>query len=284
MVMKYFEWDRLRLQKRFNPGIRPAKQTVTFELFRMKNRKEKIIWNAILHKNAAFFYGKSTAQLHITLKEIAKQSSKKFSGSAHIDFYEFDNKTEQIGEQLEKDYKSFSYHHYKDSQEQFLDDLINFRSMIDEEMIAHKHTEAYYRKLHIILVRSDDENIVNNNKMKDLMNNSYWQRMFVIPLVPYAEKVDLDVHNFLQWSAYLGSDNDNYAHDVLHTEMQDSDFDPRQNVVGCVYAHNISLLMLAHSHVYTLSKAAIQEDERFDEEDRIYQEFLESLNDGTAQE
>lgn len=282
--MKYFEWDRLRLDKSYEAGHLISKASVYFELF--KTYRKRVTWSSMLHHNMSLFYGNLNKQKTIFIQNIAKQSIR-FSESVKIDLYNFTNDLEIIGEELEQKYEAFHYHHYLNSFEQFIDDLIEFRQEIRTNMIENSRIEATNRKLQFILIDLTTEELstLHSNsdvydKFQDLLSDSEWERVYIVPLVKNASDLPLSLHHCLEWCSYLGSVNDDFLHE-MHPDLIDGYYSKQQKVIGSAYTKDSEKITILHPLKYTPSQFHYEVEERFREEDELYKEFLNSLNDGS---
>lgn len=280
--MRYFEWDRLRLNKGYETGNLVFKHSIKFELFR--SYRKKVTWNAIGHNNMALFYGNLTSQRDVFIENIAKQSLK-FSESVAIDLYNFSGEMSNLGESFEKQYTPFNYHHYLDTFEKFIDDVVDFRNEIRDGMKKKQQIEATDRKAQFILVNLDDKvlSCLKNEelyqKIEDLIIDSSWERVFFVPITSSATVFQNDLHSNFDWSVYLGSQNDDYLHNI-HSTMEDSYYSRQQKVIGSVFDKNFNKILIIHPLKFTPSAFHFEVEDRFKEEDELYNKFLSTLDDG----
>lgn len=281
--MKFYEWDRLRLDRSYTPGNIVAKGTVGFEVFR--TYAKKVFWNAMMHKNMGLFYGDLASQRDSFFEAFAKQSHK-VQNAVAIDLYDFTGDLEEIGENLEESYSLFNYHHYLKNFVQFLEDVVLFREEIRQSARKEGLLEANNRRIQIIFVNFDDKvlSLLNNASVykivEDLLLNSVKERIVFAPVVSDAKSLSPQLHKLLDWGVYLGSSNDDFIHD-LYPDRDDWYYSKRQKIIGSLFDKYSEKFMVLHPLKFTASELYRDLEKRYDEEDELYKKFLESLDDGT---
>lgn len=281
--VKYYPWDRLRLDKKVYDGNSVFKAEVGFDLF--KTYRNKVMWNFMKHGNMGLFYGNLVSQRDVFLRNLSRQSSE-FVYSSRIDIYDFNSELVNIGEELEEEFVQVNYHHYEDSVLTFLEDVQSFRDEITETMAKNGSVEASGRKVQIIVVHFDENSVLNLKKISeqkilaDLLSHSFDERVVVVPVVSKASDFPEELHKLLRWGAYLGTDNDDFVHD-LYSELEDGSYSKHQKIIGTLFDCRFPYLVILHPLKFTPSEFYHELENRFAEEDALYRKFLEQLDDGT---
>jgi len=280
--MKYFDWDRLRLDKGFEAGNLIFKNSVRCEFFR--TYRKKVAWDAVSHNNMAFFYGNLTSQRDIFLENFAKQLEK-FQESVAIDLYDLSGELLNLGEILENNYKVFNYHNYLNTFETFVDDVLDFRESIRKKNIDKGQIEASDRKLQFILIYLNEQLVHDledqelSKKVENLIVDSNWERICFVPITASCRTFNDELHTQLDWAAYLGSENDDYLHN-LYSDLEDSYYSRQQKVIGSLFDKTLPKICILHPLKFTPSDFHFEVENRFKEEDELYEKFLQTLDPG----
>lgn len=285
--MDYREWDPLQLSSEIDNGARVVKQSVSFDLFR--TYRHKISWNPIAYQNFGIFYGGLEQQKQSVIESIAKRSMK-FAPSINISLFTFENnKNIEIWDNLEKEYNSFFHHPFNDTFEFFLKELQNLRNDVEEKTTVKKMIEPSNKVLQLVLLDLYDEQlrllkIPENLKLfQNLLTNSYYQRIYIGFFIKEAESVPLDIHSSLDFSAYLGTLNDEYCRSV-YKGFQENEYSRKQVLIGTGFIRSSQTLVNLHPVKFTPNESFIKAQQHFDKEDEAYMNFLNSLDDGTIED
>lgn len=285
--MRYREWDPLQLSYTIDSGIRVVKQSVSFNLFR--TYRHKITWTPMIYSNFGLFYGKIESQKEAVVELFAEQS-KKFHQSVHIGLFTFGKSSgsqeKEVWNGLEDKYKAFFHHPFEQSLEELLALLIRLRNEIEEKSIHSRMIEPSNKVLQFIFLDLGEKEIeeLKNPKvqemLEDLLHNSYFQRMYVGVLAKNADSLNHSTHDLFQFAAYLGKENDEYCRDI-HKDADESEFSRQQILIGTAWTRDSNRMINLHPLKFTPNEKFIQAQQRFEEEDKAYIKFLNSLDDGT---
>jgi len=278
--MEYY--PRLLIDPRLRNGLRVSKVDVNFKLYR--TFRKFLYWSPITHSNAALFYGESELEKITFIKNIADQTSK-FSNSAEIAFFDFNESSEDICSILSKTYKNFySYKNYQEGLTQCLKDLIAFREHIRNANKGSGFLEPPGRKVTLIfldlsLITDELNKPENIDMINDLLSNSSRERMYLFLIMPFAKDLDESVLKNLTWATFLELENSQLLKN-LYPEKDDSYFSVRQKVIGMTFNVNDSRLQIIHPLKFTKSDWLISKEAALKAEDEIYKYMLESLDEG----
>lgn len=281
--MRYREWDPLQLSSSIDSGARVVKQSVFFNLFR--TYRYKVTWNPISYENFGIFYGTRPDQKMSIVESIAK-NSEKFHQSVNISLFSFNDNNAKRWIELEQKHPSFFYHPFPRSLSFFLTELLNFKKAIEEKSKLNKVIEPTNKVLHLVLLDLSEDEVDELKQhsgafllFKQLLVDLYYQRIYIGFFAKNAQDFDKDFHKLLDFSAYLGTDNDSYCRDI-HSGIEENEYSRRQILIGTGWDKVSQKLINLHPLDFTPNEAFIQAEEKFKEEDEAYMRFLQSLDDG----
>lgn len=285
--MRYFEWDPLQLSAEIDSGIRVAKQSISFDLFRTYQRK--LSWTPLVYKNFGLFYGNLDSQKIAVVESMALQS-KNFHQSVHIGLYTFsDTSVEELDvwDGLEEQYKSFFHHRFENNLQKFLSHMKDLRDNVEKQSSKFGMIEPSNKIIHCILLDLGEKELRElklphiRQMMMELLNDSSFQRFYIGLFSRSATDVPLNIHHSIDYAAYLGSENDKYCRDI-HKDTDESEYSRQQILIGTAWLSNNETMFNIHPLKFTPNEAYIEVQKRLDDEDEAYMRFLNSLDDGTV--
>lgn len=279
--MRYLPWNRLQLDPAIDGGWRALKQEVFLKPYR--TFKKKLLWSPLTHKNGALFYGDDSEQRLTFLRALASQS-KDFGNSGTIALFDLRCRLKDLGEELETKSKNFEYHPYKDTVEQFLEDLYKFREDIRE---AAKTTPISNRKVLMILIDLDSESAQKlgfsfrgRELLQDLLSNSENERIYIFTLAKDLSELPGESLRATEWAVFLGDTNRKEALKE-YKNLQEGYYSFGQVQIGTCYSKHEKRLVSVQPLEFTKSQWLKDHEEQLRSEDEDYENFLNTLNDGT---
>jgi hypothetical protein len=279
--VKYLPWNRLQLDPAIDGGWRALKQEVFIRPYR--TFKKKLLWSPLTHKNGALLYGNDVEQRSVFLRTLAKQS-KDFGNSGTVALFDLKGDLNEIGTELEAMSKNFEHHPYKDSLETLLEDLLEFRNNIRE---ASKSAPVSNRKVLIILIDLDAESAQKlgfsfrgREILQDLLANSEDERIYVFTIAKELEEIPGESLRSTEWAIFLGDENRKQALKA-YKNLSEGYYSFGQVQIGTCYSKHEKRLVSVQPLDFTVSKWFKDNKEKLETEDRDYEEFLNSLDDGT---
>lgn len=279
--MRYLPWNRLQLDPAVDGGWRAQQQEVFIKPYR--TYKKKLLWSPFTHKNGALFYGEDLEQRDIFLRTLATQS-KDFSNSGTIALFDLKGDIEKIGTELESVSKNFEYHPYKDSLEQLLEDLFQFREEIRE---AAKTTSGVNRKVLMVLIDLDRASahqlgitLRSRELLQDLLSDSINERIYIFTLAKNVEDLPGESFRSTEWAIFLGDSNRKEALSA-YKNLEEGYYSFGQIQIGTCYSKHETRLVSVQPLEFTRSQWLKDHEEQLKAEDDDYDDFLSALDDGT---
>lgn len=278
----YYPWNPLQLSTSVDSGARVRKNSVNFETFR--TYRMKIIWSALLNKNAAYFLSEGCSMLeHIEL--LCTQASKTPLGSVTISFYDFTGEHEEDLLPLDEDYSFFTYHPYKDSLEHFLTNLIDHRSEVRIQTRELELLEAPNKMNQIIMfvvgesLLAELKSPLRLQMFKSLLENSADERIYLFPFFTRVREVPESLFKSFSHCYFLGEDFGEYAREELYPEWRVSRNSFAQELVGYGVVSEEEKLYALHNWKYTESEWEKNRKQAISDEEELYREYLKSLEE-----
>jgi hypothetical protein len=279
--LRYLPWNRLQLDPAIDGGWRALKQEVFVRPYR--TFKKKLLWSPLTHKNGALLYGEDSEQRLTFLRTLASQS-KDFGNSGTIALFDLKGKLKDVGEELEAKSKNFEYHPYKDTLEQLLEDLYKFREDIRE---AAKTIPISNRKVLMILIDLDTESAQKlgfsfrgRELLQDLLSDSENERIYIFTLAKNVEDLPGESLRSTEWAIFLGDENRKEALKE-YKNLQEGYYSFGQVQIGTCYSKHEKRLVSVQPLEFTRSQWLKDHEEKLRVEDEDYDNFLNTLNDGT---
>lgn len=285
--MRYHKWEPLQLSSEINSGRRVVKQSVSFDLFRTYSRK--VSWTPLAYNNFGIFYGNLKKQKVEIIEAMVKKSNK-FHKNVNIPLYTFSkDENTSIWEDLEQKYSSFFHHQFEEDFGLFLQEINNFNQIIRDKAQAERVIEPVDKVLHMVLLDIDEEelrllNLPGNKELfMNMLTDFYYQRIYVGLFIKNAESLSEEFHKALDFSGYLGNENDDYVRSLYDTAGE-NEYSRQQILIGTGYSKNSHQLLNLHPLVFTPNKEYLEAQQKFIDEDKAYMKFLNSLDDGSIGE
>ena len=265
---------------------RASKQSVGFSLFRIF--RGRIKWSPMTTDNLALFYGNNIPQRDAFISSIVKQVNK-VSDSANIYLIDLTGDLLSLSESLTKTNRdSFTYKHFTGDLEGILKRLTVFRDEVRNTTKKERVIELTNRKLSFVFVNmsNEDAEILNKSEdarilIKDLITNSYRERLYFVPIVPYASKFPKDILETFQWCGFLGNENAKLCREELYPNMREGLYSIRQIISGIVFSNTHKTLVMIHPMKFTPSEWHIKREQQIKDENKAFNKFLEALDDGS---
>lgn len=167
-----------------------------------------------------------------------------------------------------------------------LEDITSYRNEIRSRTARLHIAEMSNRRLSVFLLNMDDADVRSLDEehrelLEDLVLNSSFERVYVIPLVSSARIFSEDFTRRMEWSAFLGEDNISYARDEIFTNLSDGTFDVRVEIVGVLRQAGLDRFTVLHSiDRRKPSWVKTMENVRQNEQ-AVYDSYLSTLDDGS---
>lgn len=279
-------YEDLGLSTTLDGFQRASKQSVGFNLFRIF--RGRIKWSPMTTDNLALFYGNNIPQRDAFISSIVKQVNK-VSDSANLYLIDLSGTLRSLSESLTKTNRdSFTYKHFTGDLEGILKRLTVFRDEVRNATQKERVIELTNRKLSFVFINMSDEDaeILNRSKdmqilMKDLITNSYRERLYIVPIVPSASSFPKNILKSFQWCAFLGDKNVKLCREELYPNMREGLYSIRQVISGIVFSNTHKTLVMIHPMKFTPSEWHIKREQQTKDENKAFNNFLEALDDGS---
>lgn len=279
--MRYLPWNRLQLDSAVDGGWRALKQEVFVRPYR--TFKKKLLWSPFTHSNGALFYGDDTEQQATFLRTFATQS-KDFGSSGTIVLFDLKGELEELGAELESTSNNFEYHPYKNTLEQLLEDLVEFRKEIRE---SSKLSGNGNRKVLLLFINLDSESALQlgisfraRELLQDLLSNSENERIYTFTLAKRVEDLPGESFRSTEWAIFLGDANRKEAL-AAYKNLEEGYYSFGQIQIGTCYSKHEKRLVSVQPLKFTPSQWLKDQDEKLKSEDEDYENFLRALDDGS---
>lgn len=279
--MRYLPWNRLQLNTAVDGGWRALKQEVFLKPYR--TFKKKLLWSPLIHRNGALFYGDDSEQRLTFLRTVAEQS-KNFGDSGTVALFDLKGRLKDLGEELEIKSKNFEYHPYKDSLEQLLEDLFEYREKIRE---AAKTESISNRKVLIVLIDIDTESAKKlgfsfrgRELLQELLSDSENERIYLFTMAKDLSELPGESLRATDWAIFLGNENRKEALSE-YKNLSEGYNSLAQVQIGTCFSKGEKYLISVQPIKYTESQWMKDHKAKLKAEDEDYENFLKALNDGT---
>lgn len=281
--MKFEPWDKLQLNGSITGGQRVRKNEVFYKLYRSYG--QKIVWSPLFLTNGALFYGDSKEEVKTLVENLAIQN-KEFYQSSAIHFYDFTDEWSKL-EEHETSKSGFYYHPYRETIESFAENMIQHFNLIKDKMQEGRLTEPINKKIDIVLIhisKEDKIKLKNDLKLmkllKDVIENGYKFRIYPILVSEKIVGIQPDLVKNLQWISFIGKNNMDISERIF-SRIESGYRSINQKVIGTCYNKNNSNLLPIHPLKFTPSEWWLEKQKILEKEDKEYNKYLETLNDGT---
>lgn len=281
----------LGLDRSLDPYHRAVKQEVTFKLFRVFTGN--IYWSPFVAKSIALFYGEDTVQRDQFVYNIINQS-KKFKESVNTHIVDLTGELKTVVEELGKHRGNlFTYKHFLNdvnSIVEVLEKLKEYRDDVRAETAELRVLEQAHRRLSIVFLNLSREQMIEikgsqylTSLLKDLMNFSDRERLYVVPITPSADVFPVDILKEVEWAGFLGDTNYKICKQ-LYPKKKESVYSKKQHFSGIVFSNSHRFLVVVHPLVYTPSTWGLEKERQIKNENEAFEKFLQSLDDGSIDE
>lgn len=276
----YHPWDPLQLSTEIDSGARVRKNSVNFELFR--TYKGKVLWSALLHKNAAFFLDNPAESVSYA-RLMLEQAKKDATGSMTIAWYSFNDDYEEELLALDDEYQSFTYHPYHESIEHFLTALVEHRRVIRQQTAHEGLIEAPNKMNQFIMFQVGDKELkdlqspIRMKMLKSLLEDSSESRIYLFPFFGAARKVPSSLFKSLDQYYFIGDENGEYARNELYSTWDIAPNSFAQLLIGYGVSSDEDKLVSLHHRKFVESAWSIRKREETKAEEDLYRDYLESL-------
>lgn len=264
-------------------GHRANKNAVFLEMFR--KRRGRIFWAPALNDNLTFFYGDKTTPEFQKAYERILRNIKNQQRFIEVSFFDFQKEDSIVS--IDDLPKNINYYQLQNTD--FVDLLNSLKNVVDEikrntSLLEPRVLEAPNRKVAIaFLYLSEreidllqDEELISI--LINLLSRSYNERFYICLMVESVENFPLDLFSVLSWAVFLGEDNRQFAESLYGIPV--GSIDITQKDVGVFYDENMSYLSYVYAIGQNHSQWLIDKMNQLEKEDKLYKEFLDSLDDG----
>lgn len=268
---------------------RAAKHEVFFDLFKIKTKN--VTWYATDYKNLALFYGNDTSVRNEFFDELFTQSVKK-PQSLTVTYFDRCDDTDLLNfaQDLANKKKHSSNIRIVNDTSSFVDRISSFmafRENIKEMSVEAKMVEPPNKKLDIILLHlnsNDVKLLASDPSIKKsfvtLLTDSRRQRISLFVLYNDVSSFPNDVIEKMDWVVSIGVDA-SFVRKNIYSNLDDTTYDINQKVIGNLYQKGINELSIIHPRKYAKSDWRINEDIQIELEKETYENYLQSLDDGS---
>jgi hypothetical protein len=283
--MKFLPWDPLQLPLKQSLGQRVLKPQVGFGLYR--TYRKLLYWTPLLQDNAALFYGADASEFTTFLSALVEQATS-FPHSVDVALYAT---SEHPGrghwQELETTTAVFSHHLQEQTPLELLEGLVAYRTAILRELEGSGLLEPLHRRLLILVLHFTHDELRElwadprgAQLLQSLFVSSRRARIYPLLATPHASSVPRALHERLEWSAALGTANEEWAKG-FYADLEESFYSVRQKLIGVAQVKDTPRLTHLHPLVFEPSEWHVAYTEELAANDAAYEEFLATLDDGS---
>jgi hypothetical protein len=243
------------------------------------------MWTALQDKNIGLF-ADDRALIEELVSILVQDSMKRFSDSARIAFYDFDGSWKETMLPIDNRNKNFTYHPFKEDLHFFLERVEEHKKLICENTVGVEAPNKVLQFLCVpissVIVKSLAEDQKTLELLRTFLTESYHERVYPVLLIENLTAFPRFLLQDFSQVFYMGENNMKLVSDVYFKDWAITKSSITQELIGFgAIGHGKSKELISlHHRSYELSEWGKVFFDALEEEEQMYREFLDSLNDG----